>query len=282
MMDEQFHVHDLVAAYVLGAVTPEEAALVEEHLATCALCRRQEGEFRDVERMLPRLAGELTPPPALKARLMSIVEAEARTRNARGTATLNGAYDRPDGEAPEMLAPIPISSARTTKAGARTGMEGQPVQARRRAAPLRPILALAAALLLVAVGVGLWRALGLGPPQPTHVYAMTAPAGTRTPYGTLKYYKDGNRLVLDLHGLKKTDAGHVYELWLIRVKGGKPVAVKGVQVFHASDGTGHLDAGGQDIHGYNLAGLTVERHFSPDKPTLPIVADAAILTSTRD
>ncbi len=280
-MDEQYHVHDLLAAYVLGAVTPEEASLVEQHLVTCALCRGQAREFRQVERALPRLAGELAPPPALKARLMSVVEAEARTRNARGTATLNGAYDRPNGEAPEMLAPIPISSARNTKAGARTGVEGQPVQARRRGVLLGPILALAAALLLVAVGVGLWRALGLGTAQPTNVYAFMAAAGTApsgTKYGTLKYYKDGNHLALDLHGLKKTDSDHVYELWLIRLQGSKPVAVKGVQVFHASDGTGHLDAGGQDIHGYNLAGLTVERRFSPDKPTLPIVATAPITT----
>ena len=68
MMEEQSHVHDLLAAYVLGAVTPLEATLVEEHLATCALCRRQESEFREVERRLPRLAGELAVPATARPR----------------------------------------------------------------------------------------------------------------------------------------------------------------------------------------------------------------------
>jgi len=256
MTEEQYHVHDLLAAYVLGAVTPLEAMLVEEHLATCALCRRQESEFREVERILPRLAGELAPPPALKTRLMSIVEAEPHSRDSADTAL---------GETREAEPVAPIAAVAPRRSTA------TPVRwnAARR---LSPILAVAATLLLVALGIGLWRTIN-GTPQPTSVYPVVA-AGTN--YGTLKYYKDGNRLELDLHGLKMTTPGHVYELWLIRTKGGKPVAVKGVGVFPAPHGTGRLTKGGQDIHGYNLAGLTVERHFSPNKPTLPIVATAVI------
>jgi anti-sigma factor RsiW len=68
------HVHDLVAAYVLGAVTPLEAALVEEHLAARGACRQVEAELRAVEALLPTLAGELAPPPALKAPLLALVE----------------------------------------------------------------------------------------------------------------------------------------------------------------------------------------------------------------
>src|SRR5205823_3982185 len=78
MRDEEYHVHDLVAAYVLGAVTPDEASLVEEHLATCAACRRLEGELREVAALLPVVAGERTPPPDLKARVMAAVRAEAQ------------------------------------------------------------------------------------------------------------------------------------------------------------------------------------------------------------
>jgi len=267
MTEEQYHVHDLLAAYVLGAVTPLEATLVEEHLAGCALCRGQEGEFREVERMLPRLAGELTPPPALKGRLMSIVEAEPRSRHST-TATLATPVD----DAPEAGRVAPIAVVATPVVTLQRPMAPPPRTRWNTARRFSPILAVAAALLLVVLGIGLWRAIN-GAPQPTSVYAVAA-AGTN--YGTLKYYKDGNRLELDLHGLKMTTPGHVYELWLIRTQGGKPVAVKGVGVFPAPDGTGRLSASGQTIRGYNLAGLTVERHFSPDKPTLPIVATATI------
>jgi hypothetical protein len=260
MTEEQYHVHDLLAAYVLGAVTPLEATLVEEHLATCALCRHQESEFREVERILPRLAGELAPPPALKTRLMSIVEAEPRSRDSADTAL---------GETRETehVAPVATMSPRRSMAAPARW------NAVRR---LSPILAVAAALLLVALGIGLWRAVNGGTQRPTYTYAVRSTAPGQSRLGTLAYYQNGKRLELTLHGLTKTDASHVYELWLIRVQGGKPVAVKGVKVFQASDGTGHLSASGQDIRGYNAAGLTVERHFNPTTPTLPIVATAAI------
>lgn len=262
MMDEQYHVHDLLAAYVLRAVTPEEAALVEEHLETCALCRRQESEFREVERGLPLLAGELAPPPALKARLMSIVEAEAGTRTDGAPAPPNRARSGP------RLSVVPPGeqAARTRPASP---------AARRNTLPLGPILAVAAALVLVALGLGLWRAVGGGTPQPTHTYALTGTGPGKPSLGTLAYYQDGKRLVLDLHGLKKTPAGRVYELWLIRKQGGKPVGLKGVGVFASADGSAHRTFTGHDVPSYTLAALTVERKLVP-APTTAIVADAHV------
>ncbi len=260
MTEEQYHVHDLLAAYVLEAVTPLEATLVEEHLATCALCRRQESEFREVERILPRLAGELAPPAALKSRLMSIVEAEPRSRDGADTALGETR------EAEHVASIAAVAPQRPTAPHTRWS-------AARR---FTPILAAAAVLTLAILGAGLWLALGGGTQRPTYTYAVASTAPGQQDLGTLAYYQEGKRLELTMHGLTKTDASHVYELWLIRVQGGKPVAVKGVNVFPAPDGTGHLSASGQDIRGYNTAGLTVERHFSPNKPTPPIVATATI------
>jgi len=268
VMDEQYHVHDLLAAYVLGAVTPEEAALVEEHLATCALCRGQESEFREVERGLPLLAGELAPPPALKARLMSIVEAEAATREDTAAQDTAAPASRPNGaRSGSRLSVVPPGehAARTLPA---------PPATRWRGRPLGPILAIAAALVLVALGLGLWRAIG-GTTQPTHTYALYG-AGPGKPFlGTLSYYQDGKRLALDLHGLKKTPARRVYELWLIRKRGGKPVGLAGVGVFPSPDGTGRRTFTGHDVPSYTLAALTIERKLVP-APTTKIVADATI------
>src|SRR5207248_6176930 len=81
LMDEQ-HTHDLLAAYVLSAVTPDEAALVQQHLAGCASCQRLERELRAVASVLPELAGDLTPPPTLKARVMAAAAAEPRQAGA--------------------------------------------------------------------------------------------------------------------------------------------------------------------------------------------------------
>ncbi|HZS85994.1 MAG TPA: zf-HC2 domain-containing protein, partial [Chloroflexota bacterium] len=67
-MEAQQHPEDLVAAYVLGAAGADEVAEVERHLETCAQCRQLEEDLRSVEALLPDLAGEVEPPPALKSR----------------------------------------------------------------------------------------------------------------------------------------------------------------------------------------------------------------------
>ncbi|HEX8087165.1 MAG TPA: anti-sigma factor [Solirubrobacteraceae bacterium] len=69
-----------VAAYALGALTEEETRRFEEHLRTCELCRTDLAALRPVVDALPAAAEPLEPPPALKARIMGVVEAEARER----------------------------------------------------------------------------------------------------------------------------------------------------------------------------------------------------------
>lgn len=53
----------LVGAYALDAVAPAEAAAVEAHVASCAICRRELARYREVVALLadaPRSApGEL-------------------------------------------------------------------------------------------------------------------------------------------------------------------------------------------------------------------------------
>ena len=69
-----------VAAYALGALTDEETQRFEQHLETCELCRSDLAALRPVVDALPAAAEPVQPPPALKKRIMSVVEAEARDR----------------------------------------------------------------------------------------------------------------------------------------------------------------------------------------------------------
>lgn len=278
MMDEQHHLRDLVAAHVLGAVTPLEEKLARGHLAICADCRGLEAELRAVEARLPALADDAEPPPGLKPRLMRIVEAEAaetaESRNAPGVrgettgsaaippahraerATSGPAHDLGTGQA--ALQPIPFTrSTRSPSVG--------------RLAPA----ALVAALVLVAVGVGLWRLTGGAPaPTPTTRVALAGTPALPALTGALRYYAADSRLELNVRGARALPPGRVYELWLIR---GHYNVVAGVGAFRpAPDGTGRLTLRGPNPSNYTLACLTVERAPGAPRPTFPLVAFGAI------
>lgn len=57
-MTDQHDPHDLLAAYALDAVDPEEAAALEAHLEGCARCRRQLAGYREVTSLLAYGGGE--------------------------------------------------------------------------------------------------------------------------------------------------------------------------------------------------------------------------------
>ena len=66
------------AAYVLGALEPDELEAFRKHLATCAICRDEVGAFQEVADALPLLAPPQPVPQALKRRVMAGVRAEPR------------------------------------------------------------------------------------------------------------------------------------------------------------------------------------------------------------
>lgn len=297
--DDRRHVRDLVAAYVLGAVTPLERELVESHLATCDSCQGLAAELRGVEAVLPTLAGEREPPVALKTRLMGMVEAEAWA--ARTPYPLYAPDAPPVVGSPDVLdaldalhegvqARLPIDTDiqppdmwPLRRGRGRGRGRGRSVDASARTAGPRPwrrpsqsvgrgvaLLAMAAAVALVALGVGLWRLTGSAPPRPSTEVAIAGQPSQPAIGGLLRYYKDGGRIDLDLHGLRPIASNQVYELWLIR---GRYRLAKGLGTFRpARDGTARLTTGSDDVSHYMLACLTVERAPGALRPTLPLVA----------
>jgi anti-sigma-K factor RskA len=88
---------DDLAAYLLGALEPQESQRLERHLDECEECRERLEWLRTAVDVLPESVPQLEPPPDLRARLMQEVResaAQPRTDRARGGG-LRGWLDRP-------------------------------------------------------------------------------------------------------------------------------------------------------------------------------------------
>lgn len=68
---------DELAAYLLGALEPGEAAGLERHLAGCEECREELAWLRPAVQLLPEAVERVEPAPELRARLMEQVRSEA-------------------------------------------------------------------------------------------------------------------------------------------------------------------------------------------------------------
>jgi len=295
-IDEQRHAHDLVAAYVLGATTPAESAMVEEHLTSCARCRRLADELREVVLVLPELAGERTPPPALKARVMAAIEADPVRASDAGTAvrplalgtatqvqgsSRNGTYHGASG-AGAVSQPFPTAERTDKPAQGRVQAAGPRGVVPRDGAIIRPrwsrqlvaLVALVALALVAAGSVGVWRILngpqGQGSQQTYHVADGAI-------QGSLVYQSNARRLTLTLSGLRPLDNAHVYELWLIHKTAHGITRLRGIGEFHPTpDGHGSLAVPNQQIGDYNLAALTREPAPGSATPTTAPFAATAL------
>lgn len=69
-------VHELAPFYVLDALDPSERAAFEEHLPTCAECRREIAELEPGVEALARSVAEPAP-PSMRSTVMDAVDAEA-------------------------------------------------------------------------------------------------------------------------------------------------------------------------------------------------------------
>jgi anti-sigma-K factor RskA len=73
---------DEVAAYLLGALEPDEAAELERHLAGCEECRTELKWLRPAVQLLPESVERVEPPRELRERLMEQVRSETETTRA--------------------------------------------------------------------------------------------------------------------------------------------------------------------------------------------------------
>lgn len=135
-------IHDLLAAYCTDALDPAERAAFEEHLASCAQCRDEAVEFREVLAALAE-AHPVHPPRLLEDAVM----ASARSGRPRqpGQAVDSTGVGAPDPTTPEAgTDPSPAAVS-------------PPVTAWRRTGPW--LAAAAAGAVLFAGGMGLGRSI---------------------------------------------------------------------------------------------------------------------------
>jgi anti-sigma-K factor RskA len=74
------HEDQPLAAYVLGALAPDERAAVEAHLAGCAVCAQEVRSLQRVADALARSLPQRTPPPYLRERVLAAVGARPERR----------------------------------------------------------------------------------------------------------------------------------------------------------------------------------------------------------
>ncbi|VVJ16171.1 Uncharacterised protein [Amycolatopsis camponoti] len=217
--------HTLTGAYALDAVSDVERAGFERHLGECAACRQEVAELRATGARLGA-AETVGPPPELRARVLAGV---ARTR--------------------QLPPRVPARRGEKPRRGKAFG--------------LRVALFGAAAAAVVAVGVGV--VTTSAPPAPVDSVLSapdaTAIQGVGEGHATLVVSRSRNQAVLLASDLPALDAGHVYQVWMIRSGEAQSAGVLQPRMLMS------------DIPpGTDRIGITVEPAGGSASPTTPAVS----------
>lgn len=192
---------DLLGAYALDALLPDEAAEMEAHLATCPTCPEELRLLRLGVQTLALTAEERDPSPQLRDRLQTAISASPRE-----IVPPPFADSTPEPQT-TMRPPAPISLD----------------QARAAPAPnLGQIWTkIAAALVVILIGSLIAWNFSLRDDGGTEgrvvgQFATTADAPSADSGGEIRYLEDDNVLLLEMNDLPELAEGEVYQLWLVQ------------------------------------------------------------------
>jgi anti-sigma-K factor RskA len=227
---------DAVGAYLLGALDADEREGFEAHLASCHVCTRDVAHLKIAADALPVSVPPVTPPPALKDRIMTVVRSEAELLSA---------------------------------AGSRADAPASPRGERRRRSvggwSMRPAVALACALALLAGGglAGVLLSSGEG--------TRTVVAETRAPAADvrLEIGEDGSTLVA--RNMPAPPSGRIYQVWLKRP--GRDPEPTSVLWSTRRDGSAEVAVPGS-LDGVEAVLVTDEPEGGSEAPTKPPVITA--------
>ncbi len=233
---------ELLAAYALQALDPEEHDRVREHLRGCAECRRALTEFEGVAQGLLYVPTPVKPPARLRAGLIAHI-ATPRTPAAvrRGPVWMRWAIG-------SALALVLILNAALVWQVSR--LQSQQARLTAQQETDRTALALAS---YPGTRVALLQGDGVG--------------------GTVLYEPDGSLAVLHVWGLPEVAGGLVYQAWLIDAGGDRQSAgtfspAEGLPftsvVLHSADAVGTFTG----------LGVTVEPVGGSPAPTGPRILGA--------
>lgn len=236
MTDHEFT--DDVGAYLLQALPRDELTVFEAHLETCAACRREVDLLQVAADALPNAAVQLTPPPDLKHRIMSVVNAEAELLQAAGARADEPLRGRPERKR-RLAGLLPASWS------------------------LRPGLALAATVLILALG-------GAGALLGESAFSGRDPQVTAQVGKAKLIQRESGHSTLVATGLDPPGPGRTYQVWLKR-RGQDP---KPANVFSVrGDGSASVDVPGS-LKGIETVLVTNEPEGGSQKPTTRQVIEA--------
>lgn len=235
------HISDLIPAYALGSLDPDEAAEVQAHLATCESCRAELRAYEDVMADLALSVPQVAPPPELKRQILTAVASPAPALS---------------------LATSPESWWRRLLAGLRT-----PAYAFAAVAAVVVLALLVSNITLLTRVRTLETEVAMSGPLQT----ITLNASDVTPdaRAILVLSEDGKRGALIVDDLPPLDDTHEYQLWLITPDGKRD-----------SGAVFSVDAGGyasimvsnpMPLKDYVAFGVTIEPAGGSPGPTGPNV-----------
>ncbi len=230
MLEDDSHIGELAAPYVLGALEPDEVEQVELHLMVCADCRQLIEAEREVANLLPFLAEPL-PVPA----------------RARRSLLVGIRSDQAD-DAPTTITPVPRSRLATilTRAGWAAAVV---------AAVMALFLAWNSSQMQDQVKKKNTELTVMKENQQTIAQVVSGPDGFVTnlqgtgiaagAQGGLIMNPTKNAALLAVEGLPKPPTGHVYVVWMTR-------------------GTEHVNAGvlPVDSQGHGTLYITMQQALS--------------------
>jgi anti-sigma-K factor RskA len=220
-----------VAAWVLGALDPDEAELTRRHVEGCVSCREVAARLRRVVGALPLVTEEVAPPARLRERVLALTAAGAAPR-------ASGSRD---------VARVPRQ---------------QPV--RWLPLPRMPAYAVAAiAVIALLSGVFVDRATYAPAPSQVAHYALAGHQDMSGARATVIYLRADGLALVDFQGLPPLAPGRVYEVWLIRT-GGSPEAAA---VFVPDSNGSKVVLVNRALAGYSVMAVTDEA--GPDGASAP-------------
>ncbi|HST89312.1 MAG TPA: anti-sigma factor [Ktedonobacterales bacterium] len=230
------HVDDLIDAYALGALEPDEVDAVERHLETCPRCRVLVARARALADAFLLAVPRIAPSPDLRDRLMRRIAAEA----AGSAASMD--TSRPT-SAPTTTANPVARFLRSLLGG-----EGETHDA---GGLLRDLLA-----------------------DPECVI-LPVPGTDEAPGASARFVGSPHRSegVLVAGGLRPSGAGRAYQVWFLH--GGQPQPNTVFRADHSGHGAGvfRLD---RPVFDFDTVAVTPEPEGGSPAPTGPIVLAGAL------
>jgi anti-sigma-K factor RskA len=245
-----------VAGYLLGTLAAPEAEAFAEHLPGCQACRSELAELAGLPGLLAGAAPAQLLPAGLEQRTFAAVEAAA----AQSTAAQPAAIDTGTAQSATV---VPIERARSA----------------RRIGPRRVAVVAAAAIVAVALGVGVLTSVakrGQAPVATIRLISVTGgPAHATATVGTAS---GGLSIDMRVEGLPSSPPGTFYTCWLVgpgdTLAHQNRVAVGSFVV--GAGGAVHVRwTTAADLHRFPHLGITVEpdngdpRHQGPKVLTGP-------------